>query len=64
MFTFLKRFYREDSGASAAEYALLLAIISAGIAAGMGTLGTAITTSLETASSCIDAGQSCIPPTP
>ena len=32
MTTFLKNFIRDDSGASAAEYALILAIVGVGIA--------------------------------
>ena len=32
---FLARFLREENGAAAAEYALLLAIIAAGLAAGL-----------------------------
>lgn len=45
----LKIFAFDESGASAAEYALLLAIIGAGIALAAGGLGTAISTALNSA---------------
>jgi len=48
-----KTFLRDESGASAAEYALILAIIGAGIAFASFTLGEAITTAMNNASSCI-----------
>ena len=38
---FLASFWRDEAGASAAEYALLLAIISAGMAVTAGTLDPA-----------------------
>lgn len=44
---------RDESGASAAEYALILAIIGAGIAIAALTLGNAITSAMDNASSCI-----------
>ena len=53
---FLARFLREENGAAAAEYALLLAIIAAGLAVSAGTLGTAISGALNSASSTINAG--------
>ena len=58
---FLVRFLREEDGAAAAEYALLLAIIAAGLAVAAGTLGSAISTALDNAASCIDAGPTCTP---
>jgi pilus assembly protein Flp/PilA len=54
MKNFLKNFVRDESGASAAEYVLILAIIGSGIAAGAVLLGTSIETSLETAATYID----------
>jgi len=54
MKTFLKSFLRDETGASAAEYALILAIIGAGIAGAAFLLGEAITDAMETASDCID----------
>ena len=42
-------FLRDESGASAAEYVLILAIIGTAIAAGMTYLGTSINTALKAA---------------
>ena len=42
-------FIRNESGAAAAEYALILAIVGAGIAVAVGNLGTAISTAINTA---------------
>jgi len=58
---FLTRFWGDENGAAAAEYALLLAIIAAGLAVAAGTLGSSISDAMENASSCIDAGPSCSP---
>jgi len=58
---FMARFWREESGAAAAEYALLLAIIAAGLAVAAGTLGSSISNAMDNASSCIEAGPSCSP---
>jgi pilus assembly protein Flp/PilA len=44
---------KDESGASAAEYALILAIIGAGIAIAAYNLGTAISTSMSKAGSCV-----------
>jgi len=49
---------RDDSGASAAEYALILAIIGGAIALAAITLGQTISNSLKKASNCISAGSS------
>ncbi len=51
MRTFLKSFIRDESGAAAAEYALILAIVGAGIAVAVSNLGTAISTAINTAQS-------------
>ncbi len=59
--TFIARFLREENGAAAAEYALLLAIIAAGLAVAAGTLGSAISNAMENASDCIAEGPSCSP---
>ena len=56
---FLGRFWREESGAAAAEYALLLAIIAAGLAVAAGTLGSEISEALDEAATCIDLGPNC-----
>jgi pilus assembly protein Flp/PilA len=47
---------RDDSGASAAEYALILAIIGGAIALAAVTLGTTISNAMNKASNCISAG--------
>lgn len=52
-------FFQDETGASAAEYALILAIVGVGIAAAALVLQTSISTAMNTASSCIDAGASC-----
>ncbi len=46
---------RDESGASAAEYALILAIVGAGIATAAFALGGAIKGAMTTASNCITA---------
>ena len=49
MKTFILRFLRNESGAAAAEYALILAIVGAGIAIAAGQLGTAISSAINSA---------------
>jgi pilus assembly protein Flp/PilA len=44
---------RDDSGASAAEYALILAIVGSGIAIAAYTLGTSISTAMGKAGTCV-----------
>ena len=57
---FISRFWSDEGGAAAAEYALLLAIIAAGLAVAAGTLGTAISDALNDTSTCIDSdGATC-----
>ena len=58
---FLACFWRDEAGATAAEYALLLAIIAAGMAVAAGTLGSAIASAMNDGASCIDAGITCSP---
>ena len=55
MRTFLN-LLNDDSGASAAEYALILAIVGGALAIAAVTLGKTIGNSLNKASSCIAAG--------
>ena len=45
---------RDDSGASAAEYALILAIVGTGIALAAIALGGSITDAMKEASDCVD----------
>ena len=49
-------FLNDESGASAAEYALILAIIGSAIAAAMLFLGTNIATAVNTAATRISTG--------
>ena len=53
MKTFI-RMLKDESGASAAEYALILAIIGAAVAIAAVTLGGAIGSALDNASNCIN----------
>ncbi len=46
-------FLKEEGGASAAEYALILAIVGAAIAAAAIFLGSTIATAVNSASACI-----------
>ena len=46
---------RDEAGASAAEYALILAIVGAAIAVAAYTLGTAVAGAMNNASSCINS---------
>ncbi len=52
----IKNFLRDESGASAAEYALILAVVGAGIAAAAFALGGAITTAITGATTEINNG--------
>lgn len=51
--TFFKNLWNDESGASAAEYALILAIVGTGIAVAAFTLGESITGAMGKASNCI-----------
>jgi pilus assembly protein Flp/PilA len=47
---------RDDSGASAAEYALILAIVGAAIVVGAIALGNSIGGAMNSAATCISTG--------
>ena len=51
--TFFKNLWSDQSGASAAEYALILAIVGTGIAVAAFTLGESISDAMTNASTCI-----------
>ena len=51
--TFFKNLWADESGASAAEYALILAIVGTGIALAAWNLGDAIKNSMGSATNCI-----------
>ena len=52
-------FIKEENGASAAEYALILAIVGAAIAGAAIFLGTQIANAINSAASCISQGTAC-----
>jgi pilus assembly protein Flp/PilA len=58
MKTFI-RMLKDDTGASAAEYALILAIIGGAIALAALALGGAISTSINDAADCINDTSTC-----
>jgi len=47
------KYWKDESGAAAAEYALILAIIGAGIAVAAYTLGGNISTAINSAATCV-----------
>jgi len=54
------RMIKDESGASAAEYALILAIVGAAIALAAITLGNTIANAMNSASTCISSqGSTC-----
>ena len=57
MNTFI-RMLKDESGASAAEYALILAIVGTGIALAAISLGGSISNAMNSASSCISGASS------
>jgi pilus assembly protein Flp/PilA len=58
MKTFI-RMLKDESGASAAEYALILAIVGTAIAIAALTLGNAVSGAMNNASKCINKPASC-----
>ncbi|AEG48053.1 Flp/Fap pilin component [Sphingobium chlorophenolicum L-1] len=52
--TFIKNLWADECGASAAEYALILAIVGTGIALAAFQLGGAISGAMNTAKNCIN----------
>lgn len=58
MTNFLKSFIRDESGASAAEYALILVVVGIAIVGGGITLATSIGSAMSDAATCIDNGTS------
>jgi pilus assembly protein Flp/PilA len=53
MLNIIKSYLRDESGAAAAEYALILAIVGAGIAVAAGLLGGAVSTAITNATNTI-----------
>ena len=58
MKTFIKML-KDESGASAAEYALILAIVGGAIALAAIALGGAVSDSMERATDCINTPSAC-----
>ena len=56
MSNFICRFVKEEEGASAAEYALLLVVITLGIVGAVTLLGTNITTAITNAAGTLVGG--------
>jgi pilus assembly protein Flp/PilA len=56
--TIIKNLLADTSGASAAEYALILAIVGTGIAVAAFTLGGSISNAMNKASNCISTAPS------
>lgn len=61
MITIVKNFIRDESGAAAAEYALILAIVGAGIAGAAYLLGQNVSKAISGAASmvCGASGNTC-----
>ena len=55
----VRAYLSEQDGASAAEYALILAIVGAAIAGAAIFLGAQIATAINSAASCISKGTAC-----
>lgn len=58
------RLWKDESGISSVEYALLLALIAAGVAVAAAALGDAVETEIQDAANCIsgtDPGTDCVP---
>ena len=53
MLDFIREFVKEEEGASAAEYAILLGLIALGMVAGTTALGGAIGTALQNAANIV-----------
>lgn len=53
MIKFFQNFVCDESGAAAAEYALILAIVGAGIAVAAAALGTAVSGAMNSAATTI-----------
>jgi pilus assembly protein Flp/PilA len=61
LFGFVEKFACDERGAAAAEYALLLAIVAAGMAVAAGVLGSTISNALDNTTDCIKNSPSCSP---
>ena len=59
MLNTFRNFILDESGAAAAEYALILAVIGAGIAVAATKLGTAVTTAINNACTEVNSNTPC-----
>jgi pilus assembly protein Flp/PilA len=59
MTKFIRDFVRDESGAAAAEYALILAIVGAGIAGAAIYLGGKISGAMSNAGDCVENTSTC-----
>ena len=55
MHNLITSYLSDETGAAAAEYALILAIVGAGIAAAVFALGSQISTTISKATACISS---------
>ena len=55
----LRRLWSDESGVSSVEYALLLAVVAAGIAVAAGSLGGAVSGEVNQATECLDDSSTC-----
>ncbi len=55
------QFFKDESGASAAEYALILAIVGIGIVTAAGLLQTSISGAMSRTATTIDTGKAATP---
>lgn len=58
---FVNAFWKDESGISSVEYALLLAFVAAGIVGAAAGLGTAVQGEMTQATTCITAAPGAIP---
>ena len=58
---FLSAFWRQEGGAIAAEYALILGIIVVGLAIAVGVLDASLFDAMDNASECVGDGGNCPP---
>ena len=64
----MRKFLKDESGAAAAEYGLILAIVTVGTVAAVTSLSEVVSTAINEAASCISGetvnGQDCPEPVP
>ncbi|MEE8515346.1 MAG: Flp family type IVb pilin [Alphaproteobacteria bacterium] len=58
---FLARLWNDESGVSAVEYVLLLALVGSTVIIGASFLGQEVGLQLDETATCIQAGTNCVP---